>query len=406
MAGIGIALLALAAVLCGWRGLRAPRNVLAGLAVAALLLCGSGLAPWLLLDKLQDGYRGVHRIAWRADNVIVLLGAGNVRSPVAGQPLPGTMAYSRMLAALALYRQCTAGRAGPAGGATSATTAPPASATTAAAAPVVAASETNALGRVPSSQIAAALEASAASGAEAADAASGARDARDARDASGAKDAKGAAARAGAAPTDAAIPGELPGAMNAMRMAARKPAATGAASAPRRCTVMVSGGDPQRLGRSEAAVYADYLLAAGVAPADLKTEPTSRNTRENAHHVAALLARDTAVRESHDANRPVAAPRNGADAAVDANAPQLVLVTSAFHMRRALLDFAHFGVGPIPVASDRVGPRASPLAFDWNLAMTDVALVEYLGIARYFVYGALGWNPPPGPPAVDDAGAR
>jgi hypothetical protein len=33
-----------------------------------------------------------------------------------------------------------------------------------------------------------------------------------------------------------------------------------------------------------------------------------------------------------------------------------------------------------------------------NLALCDLALHEYLGIARYHEYNAMGWNAPPLPP--------
>jgi hypothetical protein len=36
----------------------------------------------------------------------------------------------------------------------------------------------------------------------------------------------------------------------------------------------------------------------------------------------------------------------------------------------------------------------------WNLALCDLALHEYLGIARYYEYNAMGWNAPPLPPLV------
>ena len=54
--------------------------------------------------------------------------------------------------------------------------------------------------------------------------------------------------------------------------------------------------------------------------------------------------------------------------------------------------FAHFGIETTPVRADygRVDVRPMPLSF--NFLLTDVAIHEYVGIWRYYVYNALGWN--------------
>ncbi len=70
-----------------------------------------------------------------------------------------------------------------------------------------------------------------------------------------------------------------------------------------------------------------------------------------------------------------------------------VLVSSAIHLRRSLLYFAHFGMTPIPARADDLQATASPLPMAYNFALTDFALHEWIGIARYYVYNALGWNP-------------
>ena len=89
------------------------------------------------------------------------------------------------------------------------------------------------------------------------------------------------------------------------------------------CRVIVSGGNPQHHERAEADVYAPYLLAAGIRPSDLILDDTSRNTYENARNVGALLGP-----KHYDG---------------------LFLVTSALHMRRALVAFEGFHLHPQPV---------------------------------------------------------
>ncbi|WP_066095596.1 YdcF family protein [Xanthomonas massiliensis] len=132
------------------------------------------------------------------------------------------------------------------------------------------------------------------------------------------------------------------------------------------CRIEISGGDARGNGTSEAAVYRDALLGLGVAPADLLVEPASMNTWQNAQFSAPLLRRE------------------GAD--------RVLLVSSATHLRRAQLYFAHFGIAAVPVRADWLDTAPGGLPSGANFMLADVALHEYLGIARYHLYQALGWN--------------
>ncbi len=134
----------------------------------------------------------------------------------------------------------------------------------------------------------------------------------------------------------------------------------------RLCKVEVSGGDARRLGESEAAVYADDLQRLGVDAADLLLESRSMNTWQNAQFSAPLL-------KSWGADR-------------------VLLVSSGFHLRRGMLYFTHFGIQATPVRADYVDGEMSWLPLAYNFTMTDVALHEYAGIARYHWYNAMGWN--------------
>jgi uncharacterized SAM-binding protein YcdF (DUF218 family) len=131
------------------------------------------------------------------------------------------------------------------------------------------------------------------------------------------------------------------------------------------CTVIVSGGNPQRHEASEADTYAPYLLHLRVARADLLLDNTSLTTYENAEHVTRIL---------HD-------QRYGS----------LILVTSAYHMPRAMLDFARFGLAPQPVIANTREIKTGLLPRLSNLVNANIALHELIGRAQFHVYRALGW---------------
>jgi uncharacterized SAM-binding protein YcdF (DUF218 family) len=133
-----------------------------------------------------------------------------------------------------------------------------------------------------------------------------------------------------------------------------------------RCTVVVTGGDPQHHGASEASVYGVQLQRLGVDSTDIMIEGRSLNTWQNAQYTAALLG-----------TRPV---------------EQVFLVTSGIHLRRSLLYFGHFGIHGQPVRADYVSATLSPVPLSYNFLLADLAIHEYVGVARYFVYQRMGWN--------------
>jgi uncharacterized SAM-binding protein YcdF (DUF218 family) len=135
------------------------------------------------------------------------------------------------------------------------------------------------------------------------------------------------------------------------------------------CKIVVSGGDAYRYGVAEADAYASVLVSIGMDRADLVLEARSMNTWQNAQFVQPLLK----------AYQP----------------QQSVLVTSALHLRRAQLFFTHFGMSVIPVRGDYADVRLSWMPNSWNLALTDFALHEYIGVLTYRLYNAMGWNAPP-----------
>jgi len=132
------------------------------------------------------------------------------------------------------------------------------------------------------------------------------------------------------------------------------------------CKIIPSGGDTLGYGKAEAQVFAALLTSVGVPAEDVLVEGRSVNTWQNAQFTAPYFA-------EHHFDRAY-------------------LVTSGTHLRRAKLYFAHFGIETTPVRADYGRAIATPWPHSWNFLLTDLAIHEYLGIWRYYVYGALGWN--------------
>ncbi|WP_087723099.1 YdcF family protein [Pandoraea sp. PE-S2T-3] len=133
------------------------------------------------------------------------------------------------------------------------------------------------------------------------------------------------------------------------------------------CMIIVSGGDARKTGESEAAVYQTTLVRMGIPVGDIKQEPKSMNTWQNAEFTSGIL-------KAHGADR-------------------VVIVSSGFHLQRGALYFSHFGVAATLVRGDYLQAQPSLLPLAYNFTVTDLALHEYIGIARYHAYNALGWNP-------------
>ncbi|MDE1184610.1 YdcF family protein [Paraburkholderia sp.] len=130
------------------------------------------------------------------------------------------------------------------------------------------------------------------------------------------------------------------------------------------CTVILSGGNPQHHEAAEADVYLPYLLERGVPRTDAIVENRSLTTYENARYVAGIV--------NH----------NGYDA--------LIVITSAYHMPRALLDFHRFAMSPQPLISNTRHVRVGFLPRIDNWISAETALHELIGIAQFHVYRAIG----------------
>jgi uncharacterized SAM-binding protein YcdF (DUF218 family) len=135
--------------------------------------------------------------------------------------------------------------------------------------------------------------------------------------------------------------------------------------------IIISGGtgstDPRTT--TEAAELATLLRLAGVPQRDLLLEERSRNTRENAQFTKALLAQHPDIKK-------------------------LVLVTSAFHQRRALGCFAKVGLHPAPFPADfrNTGLHGGPVFW----LVPDVEALGRLSVllhemAGYVIYRVMGY---------------
>ena len=138
----------------------------------------------------------------------------------------------------------------------------------------------------------------------------------------------------------------------------------------RRIIISGGSGSTQPTATTEAAELATLLRLAGVPARDLLLEARSRNTRENARYTQALLAQHPEIKS-------------------------LVLVTSAFHQRRALGCFAKVGLHPVPFPADFRSTDPPRSLSAWLLPDTDalgrwsILLHEMSGYATYRLVGYL-----------------
>lgn len=128
--------------------------------------------------------------------------------------------------------------------------------------------------------------------------------------------------------------------------------------------LVVTGGSPFPGGAPEAPVVRRFLVDLGVPARKIAVEPESRDTAENAAFTVRLMARDGLPRRA-------------------------ILVTSAFHMRRARFLFEREGVEVLPYpAAFRTWPGKACAWFDWlpsagGLQGSVLALKEYMGFEWY-----------------------
>jgi uncharacterized SAM-binding protein YcdF (DUF218 family) len=127
--------------------------------------------------------------------------------------------------------------------------------------------------------------------------------------------------------------------------------------------IVISGGSGSvlKVNNTEAHNLATLLRLAGVPARRILLEEKSRNTRENALFTQALLQQHPDIKS-------------------------LVLVTSAFHQRRALGCFRKAGLHPVPFPADLRTYRRQPTPDYW-LVPSPQALVQW----SLLIHEVLGW---------------
>lgn len=148
--------------------------------------------------------------------------------------------------------------------------------------------------------------------------------------------------------------------------------------------VVLSGGEATVIpeGYQEASVMRDILVRQGIAPDRLVIESKSRNTYENARNSYSLVH-----------------PKPG---------EVWVLITSAWHMPRAVGCFRKVGWSVIPYPVDYAADGASDLVTTYllyeELPPLSIAIKEWIGLVVYRVLGRTdALFPAPRPPAHPSA---
>ncbi len=124
--------------------------------------------------------------------------------------------------------------------------------------------------------------------------------------------------------------------------------------------ILFSGGQVYADSGNEADIAKRQLLSLGVPEQDILIDNQSLNTKQNAVNTAEIM-------QANGLSRPV-------------------LVTSGFHMWRAMLQFEHAGLTPLAYPTDYIASRPMALYLSkfvpspGAVSTTGLALKEYLGI--------------------------
>lgn len=133
-----------------------------------------------------------------------------------------------------------------------------------------------------------------------------------------------------------------------------------------RCWIIIAGERTRSERSVSPSAYARMLTDLGVSESDVIFENDGLNTYQHARNISALVK-----------SRP---------------AETTYLVTSALHMKRALLYLGGFGVRPAPFPSDFIHAPRQLLPVGYNFAVSDIALHQHIGILRFHIYEAFGIN--------------
>lgn len=127
-------------------------------------------------------------------------------------------------------------------------------------------------------------------------------------------------------------------------------------------TLIISGTESIDPDRENLSAVESFFINRGIPADNIHIEDKSQNTRENAQNVVETV-------EDED----------------------FFLVTSAYHMKRALMEFEKLGANPIPAPTDFRKRRDSYRFGDYipnseNLRKSDLAFHEHFGILYYIIF--------------------
>jgi len=125
-----------------------------------------------------------------------------------------------------------------------------------------------------------------------------------------------------------------------------------------RTRIIISGTDPINPKSGEAPAVREFFVARGVPAENIIIEGASRNTWENVRNTAKIVGEQ-----------------------------RFFLVTSAYHMKRAMIEFERVGANSIPAPTD-FRKKGEYTIFDFfpnakDLRNSDLAIREYFGILFY-----------------------
>ncbi|WP_310649488.1 YdcF family protein [Candidatus Liberibacter sp.] len=129
------------------------------------------------------------------------------------------------------------------------------------------------------------------------------------------------------------------------------------------CTIVISGGDPQKHGVPESIVYSRKLIEIGINPDDIKLERKSLNTLQNAKLTSPII--NTIIEKQNNRN--------------------IILVSSAYHLRRSQLYFKYSKIKTIASPADYITVHFTIIPSAVNFYLTDLALKEYMGIFLHII---------------------
>jgi uncharacterized SAM-binding protein YcdF (DUF218 family) len=141
--------------------------------------------------------------------------------------------------------------------------------------------------------------------------------------------------------------------------------------------IVIAGGRDRPGEPSAAAVHRELLVALGIDGSRIETENRSRNTCENASFSYRQVR-----------------PRKG---------ERWILVTSAFHLPRAVACFRHVGWDVIPYPAGYKEQDAAGVGLAGNLHVLRLALHEWVGLVGYYLEGRID-DVFPGPEGPRDLG--